>query len=176
MYGITFGLGFIGLFFLGVVIYSFVRIFRYRQACTLIGAGTVKDVISYGPWGAYFPVVSYEVENKVYQTRPVFGYRRSKWQVDQKIMILYNAKNPSVFFIADTTLSKWFFWILGCVGVICVTLAIGFTIPSFVRGAYRLIGKSGVQFLQKLSICSSIGGILAGGITGWIHWRINKGS
>lgn len=176
MYGITFGLGFIGLFFLGVDIYSFAKIFRYRQACTCIGAGTVKDVISYGTWGAYFPVVSYKVENKVYQTRSVFGYKRPKWHVDQKIMIFYDSKKPSVFFVADTTLSMWIFWILGCVGVICVALAIGFIIPPFIRGAYSLIGESGVQFLQKLSICSSIGGILAGGITGWIHWRINKES
>ncbi|WP_313155595.1 DUF3592 domain-containing protein [Lacrimispora sp.] len=172
MYGITFGLGFLGFFLLVIVIYSFAMFFKYRQACTMISSGIIKGIVLERL--VYFPIVSYEVENKVYQVQPVYGDRHQKWQVDQKIMIFYDAKNPNIFFVEGTMPSMWIYWILSCVGVICVVLAIGFTIPSFIRGAYGLIGKSGVHFLQELSICSSLGGILAGGITVCIHWYINK--
>ncbi|MBQ8131459.1 MAG: DUF3592 domain-containing protein [Bacilli bacterium] len=122
----------VSIIFIGVGSFVMIREKNDVKVCTEEAVGTVieiveeedisDDTISY----TYYPVIEYEVDGNKISGKSTTGSGNSKYQVNDKVDILYDPNKPSHYIIkGDKTGS--------IIGIVFIVFGIGFFIYSIVN-------------------------------------------
>ena len=122
----------IGVIFLAVGIFMYVKGQNQTQNCTVQTVGTVVEIteemstdsdgdITY----TYYPVIKYTADDKTVRKQYSTGSSNySKYSINDKIDILYNPSNVEEYIIKGDNSSNIFGIIFGVVGILILLIGI----------------------------------------------------